>query len=105
MLNKRTTRRYLAVYFIAGATILSPLTVAAQSKQAPGAASSASGLKQTAYLKASTPHANDHFGNGGTLEGHGLALSGDGTTMAVGFFCYLINVFATVLRAARPALP
>src|SRR5260221_6376442 len=41
-------------------------------------------LKQTAYLKASNPHANDHFGNGGTLEGHGLALSGDGSTLAVG---------------------
>ncbi len=41
-------------------------------------------LKQTAYIKASNPHANDHFGNGGALEGHGLALSGDGNTMAVG---------------------
>ena len=41
-------------------------------------------LKQTAYIKASNPHANDHFGNGGTLEGHGLAISGDGNTMAVG---------------------
>ena len=27
---------------------------------------------------------NDHFGNGGTLEGHGVALSGDGSTLAVG---------------------
>jgi hypothetical protein len=26
----------------------------------------------------------DHFGNGGTLEGHGVALSGDGNTLAVG---------------------
>ena len=41
-------------------------------------------LKQTAYIKASNTHANDHFGNGGTLEGHGLAISGDGNTMAVG---------------------
>ena len=49
-----------------------------------GAQPSASGLKQTAYVKASTSHANDHFGNGGALEGHGLALSGDGMTMAVG---------------------
>src|SRR5712691_7640885 len=40
-------------------------------------------LKQTAYLKASNPEANDHFGNGGTLEGHGVALSGDGNTLAV----------------------
>jgi hypothetical protein len=41
-------------------------------------------LKQTAYIKASNAHANDHFGNGGTLEGHGLSISGDGNTMAVG---------------------
>src|SRR5438034_7464473 len=26
----------------------------------------------------------DRFGNGGTLEGHGVALSGDGNTLAVG---------------------
>src|SRR6266568_2316537 len=41
-------------------------------------------LKQAAYLKASNAKANDHFGNGGTLEGHGVALSGDGNTLAVG---------------------
>ena len=41
-------------------------------------------LLQVAYIKASNTNANDHFGNGGTLEGHGLALSGDGNTLAVG---------------------
>src|SRR5256712_9715839 len=41
-------------------------------------------LKQTAYIKASNTEMNDHFGNGGTLEGQGVALSGDGNTMAVG---------------------
>jgi hypothetical protein len=51
---------------------------------AVSASSSAAKLKQVAYIKASNPHPNDHFGNGGTLEGHGLALSGDGNTMAVG---------------------
>src|SRR5438105_3620872 len=40
-------------------------------------------VKQAAYLKASNTQANNHFGNGGTLEGHGVALSGDGTTLAV----------------------
>src|SRR5436305_7877705 len=40
-------------------------------------------LKQGAYLKASNTEANDHFGNGGTLEGHGVSLSGDGSTLAV----------------------
>ena len=42
------------------------------------------GLKQLAYLKASNAAANAHFGNGGALEGHGVALSGDGNTLAVG---------------------
>src|SRR5438874_1481912 len=41
-------------------------------------------VKQTSVLKASNAKANDRFGNGGTLEGHGVALSGDGSTMAVG---------------------
>ena len=43
-----------------------------------------SAVKEIAYLKASNTEANDHFGNGGTLEGHGVALSGDGSTLAVG---------------------
>src|SRR6185295_1954288 len=29
-------------------------------------------LKQVAYIKASNTHMGDHFGNGGTLEGHGV---------------------------------
>src|SRR5262249_6041278 len=41
-------------------------------------------LRQTTYIKASNTEMNDHFGNGGTLEGHGVALSGDGSTLAVG---------------------
>src|SRR5471030_1920093 len=41
-------------------------------------------LTQTAYIKASTPHTGDHFGNGGTLLGDSVALSGDGNTLAVG---------------------
>src|SRR2546423_4904456 len=41
-------------------------------------------LNQTTSIKASNPKMGDHFGNGGTLEGHGVALSGDGNTMAVG---------------------
>jgi hypothetical protein len=40
-------------------------------------------LKQAAYIKGSNTEMGDHFGNGGTLEGHGVALSGDGTTLAV----------------------
>jgi hypothetical protein len=41
-------------------------------------------LKQVAYIKASNTKMGDHFGNGGTLEGYGVALSGDGNTLAVG---------------------
>src|SRR5262249_53432567 len=66
------TSRFLSFALIAAAAMVSALQAHAQG-----------GLKQTAYIKASTPHGNDHFGNGGTLEGHGLALSGDGLTMAV----------------------
>jgi hypothetical protein len=56
-----------------------------QSKPQPRpAASGERVLKQTAYLKASNTEAGDHFGTGGALEGHGVALSGDGNTLAVG---------------------
>jgi len=41
-------------------------------------------LRQIGYIKASNTEMGDHFGNGGTLEGHGVALSGDGNTLAVG---------------------
>src|SRR5207247_11146760 len=46
--------------------------------------SSTAQLKQVAYIKASNTKMDDHFGNGGTLEGHGVAISGDGSTLAVG---------------------
>ena len=48
------------------------------------AQSASTGLRQTAYIKASNPHMGDHFGNGGTLLGDSVALSGDGLTLAVG---------------------
>ena len=44
-------------------------------------------VRQLAYVKASNSDASDHFGCGGVLQGHtgqGVALSADGTTMAVG---------------------
>lgn len=47
------------------------------------AAGAAAQVHEVAYLKASNAKANDHFGNGGTLEGKGVALSGDGKTLAV----------------------
>src|SRR5881396_2114170 len=48
------------------------------------ASSATAQLRQAAYIKASNTEMGDHFGNGGTLEGHGVALSGDGNTLAVG---------------------
>jgi len=45
------------------------------------------GVKQIDFLKASNPDAMDHFGCGGVQQGHtgrGVALSGDGATLAVG---------------------
>ena len=44
-------------------------------------------LQQVAIVKASNPGMFDHFGEGGALDGHigaSVALSGDGTTLAVG---------------------
>src|SRR5438046_3402650 len=46
--------------------------------------SSTAQLNQVAYIKASNTKMDDHFGNGGTREGHGVAISGDGSTLAVG---------------------
>lgn len=43
--------------------------------------------RQTAYLKASNPGMFDHFGEGGALDGHignAVAISADGSTIAVG---------------------
>src|SRR5262245_55042038 len=59
-----------------------------QSPGAPNAPTNATpSLRQIAYLKASNAEAGDHFGCGGALTGHtgtGLAISADGTTLAVG---------------------
>ena len=41
-------------------------------------------LRQTAYIKASNTGFGDEFGAGGTLQGNAVALSADGTTLAVG---------------------
>jgi hypothetical protein len=41
-------------------------------------------VRQVAYLKASNAEMGDHFGNGGTLLGDSVAISGDGNTIAIG---------------------
>jgi hypothetical protein len=48
------------------------------------AGSTKASLRQTAYIKASNTGAGDQFGAGGTLLGDALALSADGSTLAVG---------------------
>ena len=59
--------------------------------QARGGAAAAAAaqlqLRQVAYLKASNTDAHDHFACGGGNDGHngdGIAISGDGNTMAIG---------------------
>lgn len=58
----------------------------AQAAAEGGAASgeSASALRQTAYIKSPNPGFGDEFGGGGTLLGNAVALSADGTTLAIG---------------------
>ncbi|HYR89909.1 MAG TPA: integrin [Terriglobia bacterium] len=63
--------------FLVGLALLAACVIAAAQTSSPQ-------LKQVAYLKASNTEMGDHFGNGGTLEGHSVALSGDGSTLAVG---------------------
>ena len=48
------------------------------------AGSASAELTQTTYIKASNTGDSDSFGAGGTLEGDAVALSKDGTTLAVG---------------------
>jgi hypothetical protein len=59
----------------------------ARAQSSSSASSGAGPLRQLAYLKASNPSEDAHFGCGGTLTGHAgnsSALSADGNTIAVG---------------------
>jgi len=74
-----------AVLCIVLACVVFVVQDGAQSQSAPSGA--ATGLRQTAYLKASNPEAREHFGCGGSLPGHignSIAISGDGNYLAVG---------------------
>ena len=68
--------------------ILGAVAYASSQSQSPSSASSGAGqLKQVAYLKASNPIEDAHFGCGGTLTGHAgnaSAISDDGNTIAIG---------------------
>lgn len=58
----------------------------AQAEAEGGAAGGQSGsfLRQTVYIKSPNPGFGDEFGGGGTLLGNAVALSVDGTTLAIG---------------------
>ena len=60
------------------------VAVTASHAQDPIATNLSAPLAQTAYLKASNTGAGDQFGTGGTLLGNAVALSADGSTLAVG---------------------
>ena len=75
--------RHAAVVVAAMAAVAMVVRIDAQSA-GPPTRLGAGGLRQTAYVKASNPHMGDHFGNGGTLLGDSVALSGNGLTLAVG---------------------
>jgi hypothetical protein len=75
------------IFLLSLAVILPVLHDRAQS-QAPAPASAPPfAIRQTAYIKASNPHASDHFGCGGNLPGHSgnsIAISADGNILAIG---------------------
>ena len=71
--------RSAGVLIVAGAVLALATHITAQSP--------AGQLRQAAYIKASNPGTGDHFACGTALDGHtgiGIAISGDGNTMAVG---------------------
>ena len=81
----RARRRSAVVLAVLSAVCLG--AVAYVRAQSPAASAGAGQLKQIAYLKASNPVEDAHFGCGGTLTGHAgnaSAVSGDGNTLAVG---------------------
>ena len=76
-------RAVTGVVFVAIASV----AVVAGRQAPPPAPGGSPQLRQIAYLKASNPETDDHFGCGGVLDGHagwGVAISGDGNTVAVG---------------------
>lgn len=68
---------------VVGVSVVMAGVVTSLWAQSPAGAP-ASRLRQVTYLKASNAEAGDHFGNGGTLLGDSVAISGDGTTIAIG---------------------
>jgi trimeric autotransporter adhesin len=79
------TRR--AMFLVGAAVVVGVVHGATTAPRAQGDPASAAQLRQLAYIKASNTDGFDHFACGGSLPGHignALAISGDGSTMAIG---------------------
>lgn len=79
-----TARVRAAAVAAALSAVVLGAVISAQSQPRSGSSGS---LRQVAYLKASNPVEDAHFGCGGTLTGHAgnaSAISGDGSTLAIG---------------------
>ncbi len=77
----------LAMISLCLASVITIASDGARSQSPAPAPSTPRQLRQVAYLKASNAEAGDHFGCGGALTGHtgiGVAISSDGSTLAVG---------------------
>jgi hypothetical protein len=89
---KGTSRWIVLVLYLVAAGLAGGQAQAQTASPAAAPAASASGtapfqIRQTAYVKASNPHANDSFGDGGNLPGHSgnsIAISADGNILAIG---------------------
>ena len=72
---------------LSGAGLVVCLVAAVAAALAAQSAGTSPAWRQAAYVKASNPGMFDHFGEGGALDGHighSVAISRDGSTMAVG---------------------
>jgi hypothetical protein len=75
------------VFLLSLAVVLTIGRDQGQSQTAATSAPPALPIRQTAYLKASNPHADDHFACGGSLPGHSgnsIAVSADGNYLVIG---------------------
>ena len=80
-------RERLAVFSVCLAVVITIAHDGARSQTPASALNTPRQLRQVAYLKSSNAEAGDHFGCGGSLTAHtgnGLAISSDGSTLAVG---------------------
>jgi len=72
------------VMFLLSLAVVLPIAHDQAQSQSPAAPFQ---IRQTAFIKASNPHASDHFGCGGSLPGHignSAAMSADGNIIAIG---------------------